>query len=465
MRKLKSLLVLMLVGFNLLAQSELTLPLFENVFQSSYLKPTVRPEHTISIGLPGISSVYAQGINNGFLPKPVTYWENDTLRLDPALIPNELLKRNMIFANADVDLFHLRLRIYNWDYWVGVRQRHSLSFFYPKDLISMAIEGNASRVGETLDFSSLGFNVSLFREYTFGMATELDKWVIGGRISFLQGLSNAYLKPQMMEGFIDDDMFGHSITANAVLRTAGLPLDEDFVPKDSLFSNKDWLIGYFSRFRNPGAALSFGVTYNLDQRTSFSISVNDIGFIHWSDSTRNVRVKENFSFDGIDGLADFLYSGEFLKGRFYRDGEFDVDSAFNTLMKYLQDEEYEEVYTTWLSPKFYVTANYKLARRTNIGFQFYGIINRNFYPAFSVGLTQGFGRTLNLAFTGSFNQRTLTNVGFGLMVKPGPVQIYLMADNLYSPLVDPLTFTNLNLRAGVNLVFGRVKTQQGLPYR
>lgn len=462
MRKLRSLIVLMLVGFNLLAQSELTLPLFENVFQSSYLKPTVRPEHTISIGLPGI---YVQGINNGFVPKSVTYIENDSTRLDPTLIPNELLNTNMIFTNADIDLFHLRLRIYNWDYWIGVRQRHSLSFFYPKDLVSMAIEGNASKVGETLDFGSLGFNGSLYREYTFGMATERDKWVFGGRVSLLQGLSNAYLKPQMMQGFIEDDMYGHSVTANAVLRTSGLPLNEEFMPKDSLFSNTEWLIGYLTRFRNPGASLSFGVTYNLDQRTSFSISVNDIGFIHWSDSTRNIRVKEEFSFEGIDGLADFLYSGEFLKGRFYREGKFDTDSALNTIKKYLQDEEYEEAYTTWLSPTFYLAANYKLARRTNIGFQFYGVYNRTFYPAFSVGVTQGFGRTLNLAFSGSFNQRTITNVGFGLMVKPGPVQIYLIADNLYSPLVDPFTFTNLNLRAGVNLVFGRVKTQQGLPYR
>ena len=287
MRKLRSLIVLMLVGFNLLAQSELTLPLFENVFQSSYLKPTVRPEHTISIGLPGI---YVQGINNGFVPKSVTYIENDSTRLDPTLIPNELLNTNMIFTNADIDLFHLRLRIYNWDYWIGVRQRHSLSFFYPKDLVSMAIEGNASKVGETLDFGSLGFNGSLYREYTFGMATERDKWVFGGRVSLLQGLSNAYLKPQMMQGFIEDDMYGHSVTANAVLRTSGLPLNEEFMPKDSLFSNTEWLIGYLTRFRNPGASLSLGVTYNLDQRTSFSISVNDIGFIHWSDSTRNIQI-------------------------------------------------------------------------------------------------------------------------------------------------------------------------------
>jgi hypothetical protein len=51
------------------------------------------------------------------------------------------------------------------------------------------------------------------------------------------------------------------------------------------------------------------------------------------------------------------------------------------------------------------------------------------------------------------------------MIKPGPFQIYLLADNIYAPLVDPLTFTNMNFRFGVNMVFGRVKTPQGLPYR
>lgn len=454
MKRLFTILIILLGTLAARSQSELTLPLFPNVFQSSYLIPTVRPEHTFSLGLPGLSSIYVQTIHNGFVPNSVIELSDDTLRLDPSKIVGQLSDQNMLFANADVDLFHLRLRIYNWDYWIGVRQRHSVSFFYPKDLFSLAIKGNADMIGQTVDFGYFGVNASLYREYTFGMATEVNKWVFGGRVSLLQGLSSLYLKPALIEATIDGETFDHTFASDMVLYSAGIPLDDERMVKGDLFGNMEWLTSYLTRFRNPGAALSFGAAYKLDQRTTFSISVSDIGFIQWSDSTLNYSVKGGATFNGIDAL------GEMLEGN-----DLDIDSTISVLRDGFDDEEFEGDFTTWLAPKFYLSANYQLARRTSMGFQFYGIINRKLYPAFSIGFTQGLGRVFNVALNASFNQRTITNLGFGLMVKPGPLQIYMLADNYYAPVVDPLTFTNLNFRFGINLVFGRVKLQQGLPYR
>ena len=454
MKKLIIFLAIGLSAYSLKAQSELTLPLFDDVFQSSYLKPTVRPEHTISIGLPGISSIYVQGIHNGFVPNSVVSSNNDTVWFNPSSLLNELSDQNMVFANADVDIFHLRIRVHNWDYWFGIRQRHSLSFFYPKDLMSMAILGNADMIGQDIDFGYMGVNANLYREYTYGMATEYNSWVFGGRVSFLQGLSSLYLKPAMLQLNIDDDMYAHTFASDAILYSAGIPLTEDKMPNEALFQDTQWLTSYLTRFRNPGASLALGVTYKYDQRTSFSFSVSDLGFIHWNDSTANYKVRGDSPFQGVDALGDFLY------GR-----DIDIDSTLNVFRSNFDDEEFEQAFTTWLSPKIYLSANYQLARRTHLGFQFYGIVNRRFYPSFSLGVTQGIGRTFNLALTGSFNQRTMTNLGFGLMVKPGPLQIYMLADNYFTPLVNPLTFTNLNFRFGINLVFGRVKTAKGLPYR
>jgi hypothetical protein len=453
-KRLLLLIAIALSTFSLKAQSELTLPFFDDVFQSSYLKPTVRPEHTISIGLPGISSVYFQGIHNGFVPNSVVSKVNGKYLLSPSKILGQISDKNMLFANADIDLFHFRIKVYNWDYWFGVRQRHSLSFFYPKDLMSLAIRGNGYFIGKTLDFGHLGLNANLHREYTFSMAAEFNSWVFGGRVSLLQGLSSLYLKPQMLDVYIEEDMYAHVFDSDATLYSAGIPLNEDGMPNGDLFSNSQWFRNYLTRFRNPGASFALGVTYKYDQRTSFSFSVSDLGFIHWSDSTMNYKVKGDSPFQGIDALGDFLYGDDV-----------DLDSTLNAFRSNFDDDEFEQAYTTWLSPKFYLSANYQLASQTNVGFQFYGIVNRRFYPAFSLGITQGVGRAFSVALTGSFNQRTITNIGFGLMVKPGPFQIYVLADNYFTPLVNPLTFTNLNFRLGVNLVFGRVKTAKYLPYR
>jgi hypothetical protein len=452
----------MLLGaFYSYAQSELTFPFMRNVFQTTYLNPAARSEHKISIGLPGMSSIYIQSISNGFVPNSVVTRISDTLRIDPNKLVDQLADQNMIFANVDVDLFHLKIRFYNTDLWLGVRQRHNFSFFYPKDLFALAVKGNSEMIGQKMDFGTLGFDLSLFREYTLGMSTEYDKWIFGGRVSLLQGLSNMYLKPNDLYATIEDDMFNHTFVGDAVVRTAGIPITYDRYGAISslntdLFSNTEWLTSYLKRFRNPGASISLGASYKFDSRTTFSLSFSDIGFINWNDSTLNYRVKDNGEafFNGVDAIGDRL-----------RGNEFNADSTLAEFLKNFDDEEFEGSYTTWLAPKMYVTASYQLARRTHLGFQFYGVMNRRFYPAFTMGFSQGIGRVFSLALTGSFNQRTITNLGFGLVIKPGPFQIYMLADNYFTPVVDPLSFSNLNFRFGVNLVFGKVRRQTGISYK
>jgi len=458
---------ILLASIVALPQSDLGLPFFGDIFQSTYLNRTARAEHTLSIGIPGLSSISVQGIHNGFVPKSISYWDTaiDSLIIDPKLIPDALKEQNMLFAHAGIELLHVRLKVYNWDFWFAARQNHDVSFFYPKDLMTLAVEGNGAMVGEQIDFTPLGLNASIYREYTVGLSTEVNKWIIGGRLSLLQGLTNAYMKPTSLKISIDDDMYAHTVNADATLYTAGAPLDfvttedSDFFSPElntDKFDNTDYLIDYFTRFRNPGFALSGGVAYKFDQRTTFSFSFSDVGFISWSDSTRHANVTGEATFEGLDALAGYLYNRSL-----------DVDSLLDGFVNNFDDQTFTGAYTTWLSPKFYLRANYQLAKRTNLAFQFYTTVNRKVYPAFTVGASQGLGRAFNLMLSASFNQRTASNFGFGLLVKPGPVQIYMMADNYFFPTskTNVLTFTNVNFRFGMNLVFGRVKTQQGLPYR
>lgn len=472
MKRIAIVIVALTVSMNAVAQSELTLPFMNNVFQNTYLNPAVRSEHTVSIGLPVLSSIQFQVIHNGFVPNAFLSVVNDTtLSISPTNLDKQLRNQNMLFANGSLDLFHLKMRIRNWDFWYGIRQNHELAFYYPKSILSLFLEGTEQYKDNVLDLSTLGLNASIYREHTFGAATERGKWVFGGRFSILHGLTNAYLNPEKLGISIDDDMYSLSVESKAKLKTSGIPGDslmnvnfDQFGNFDDFnvgsfadlkeFMNSNYTANYFTRFRNPGIALSGGVSYKLDSKTTFSFAFSDLGYITWSDSTKAFSVEGNAEFKGVDALGAVLAGDQFSPDTI-------IDQF---LSNFTTHETFAESYRTWLSPKFYLSANYQLARRTTLGASFYGVINRRFYPAFTVGITQGMGRVFNLALSASMNQRTITNVGFGLLIKPGPVQIYLLADNIYTPLVDPLTFTNLNFRFGMNLVFGRVKPTQGLPY-
>ncbi len=472
MKRIVVVILMLSGGMGVNAQSELTLPFMNNVFQNTYLNPAVRSEHSVSIGLPALSSLQFQVIHNGFVPYCFLNIEGNTLRIIPDKLDGQLRKRNMLFANADIDLFHIKLRVQNWDVWYGIRQNHEVSLFYPKSMVSMLVEGNVQPGESSMDFTPLGLNGSLYREHTLGASTEWGKWTFGGRVSLLHGLTNIYLNPERLEISVEDDMYALGVNSNATLKTSGLPGDsltninfDLFKTSDDIsigsfadlrsFLEDNYAANYLTRFRNPGFALSGAVSYKYDSRTTFTFAFSDLGFISWSDSTKAYSLKGQHEFRGLDLLAEALAGNEVSGDTLIQDFLDNFDTQ----------EDFEFSYRTWLHPKFYLSATYQLAQRTHVGVNLYAVVNRRFYPAFTVGITQGVGRVFDVALSASLNQRTLSNIGLGLMVKPGPFQIYMLADNLYAPLVDPLTFTNINLRVGINLVFGRVKTPQGLPYK
>lgn len=452
MRKIICYIFITLIGFKASAQSELTLPFMRDIFQSSYINPSITPEHTFSLGFPG-SSVYGQFITNGFVINNIAEFRNDTMHVDPNKLLNELKDNNMLFVGQNVDIFHLRTKIQNGYYWFAIRQNLNATFNYPKDLVGLALQGNAAYVGSSLDFSNLKVDVSLYNEYSFGMMKEFPKWSFGGRISLLQGLSNVRFDPEVLNIEIDTAMYGHYGHADAKLYTAGIPRNSAGDPSIDHVDDMNWITNYFTNFKNKGFALSGGVTYKYDDRTRLSFSFYDLGFINWKDSVQTYTLKGETDFNGLDMVAEWLYGGSV-----------DVDSLLQAMEDDFTRDTIYSSYRTWLHPKFNLTASYDLARRTSLGFSFTGVYNSKFYPALTFGLQQGIGRWFNIIATASLNQRSFNNLGFGFMIKPGPTQIFIVADNLY-PAINPLYTTNVNFRFGMNWVFGRVKQPEGMPYR
>ena len=464
MKRIAFIIFLLSGTLSVFSQSELTLPFLGNIFQNTYLNPAVQTEKEISIGLPVLSSLQFQVIHNGFIPSKVMNIRDKTLHISPNDLLNQLRNQNLLYANASVDLLHVKLRYQDWDVWYGLRQNQQMSMFYPKSLFSLAIVGNEQYKDVPMDLTPLGFNGSMYREHTIGASKEFGKWVFGGRVSFLQGLTNAYLKPNKITVNVNDDMYSMSSDVDAVLKTSGLPGDsltrfnfDKFRSFDDTNTNNfsdfgEFMKSYYSansftNFRNPGFAISLGAVYKYDPRLTLSFALNDLGFISWSDKNKFFSVNGESEFKGIDRLESMLNGNDFSSDSLFND----IASNFET------EEDHEGRYSTWLHTKFYLSGTYQVAQRTHLNASLYGVVNRNLYPALTLGVTQELGKLLNLSLTTSMNQRRLSNIGFGLLFKPGPFQFYLAADNIYSPLFNPLSFTNMNIRLGLNLVFGRLR--------
>ena len=461
MKKIVFILLLLTVTMRGFAQSELTMPFLGNIFQNTYLNPAMQTENEISIGLPGLSSIQFQVIHNGFVPSKVMSISGNTLQISANDLLDQLRNQNLLYANTSIDLLHVKVRYQNWDIWYGLRQNQQISLFYPKSLINLALFGNEQFKDTPMDLTPLGFNGSMYQEHTIGASKEMGKWVFGGRISLLHGITNAYLKPNNITLSVTDDMYSMSANADATIKTSGIPdvsLDNINFNQFGVFNKTDisslsnfgeyvksnYASNFFSKFKNPGFALSAGALYKYDPRLTLSFAISDLGFISWSNNNKFFSIKGETEFQGADRLEGMLNGDEFTADSLLND----FTSNFET------DEDQQGRYATWLHTKFYLSGTYQVAQRTHLNASLYGVVNRTLYPALTLGVNQGVGRLLNVSLTTSMNQRKLSNIGFGLLFKPGPFQFYLAADNINSPLFNPLSFTNMNVRMGINLVFG-----------
>jgi hypothetical protein len=415
------------------AQSEHTLGFMENVFQSSYSNPTAIPDHYISFGLPAISSVYTGVTNTAF-----TY--NQLVRGDSLDINNAIKsarKKNFIYAGANVDIFHLRIKSRTSFITLHIRERFDARFSLPKDLLGLLWQGNYQFKGNQANLSSLGVDMNYYREFGFGYIREGKKWNIGGTAKFLQGFANAHVKNKDMSLKVAEQTYDLTAASDASLNTAGL--NSNLKDPSKALTN----------FSNRGLALDFGATYKHNDKWHFSASVNNFGFIHWKDSVKNYNIKGGTTFDGVH----------------YKVGDTTETHFLDSLKNSFKYTETEKKYTTWVIPQFYARVKYNLTRKTMLNGSFSLEKYKAVRTSATIGITQKVGNIFSLLLTYTYQYRNFDNGGIGIVINPGPLQLYFVSDCIlkkYSYSSDPFIIIpknakSLSFRVGLNLVFGRIR--------
>jgi hypothetical protein len=438
---------------NAYGQSELTLPFMENIFQASYVNPSAMPEHKLSIGLPGMSSVYAGVTNTGFTFRDAFPKMSDgTTSSDFDNMIAKMRKKNYVYTGVNADLFSIRLKVREYYFSYNITEKISFRFAYPKDFFTFIQKGNEAFVGSTADFSTLSINASHYREHAFGMLKETKKIIYGGRVKFLTGFSNIHMKNKKADFSTGSEMYELGFSAEGTLNTAGIPHDSA--------SAEDFGENYLRRLeqlKNPGLALDGGFTYKLNKKWNFSFAFNNIGFIKWKTDVKNYKVKGKYDFAGFD-IANAFISDDSLD---------QIETYADSLEKAVEYSESNNKYSTGLIPHFYFTAKYNIGRKTQAGASLFIEKYKSIRPALTFGLYQEVGKILNLGLTWSIQYGKANNLGLGIMVKPGPFQIYFVGDRIFQTysviersggnFVAPLNSKMFNFRLGINLVFGRVK--------
>jgi hypothetical protein len=423
------------------AQLEHTLYGFKTVPQLVKLNPAMMPLSKVNVTLfPALSSV-AFGANTSGLTV------NQLAAEDISVFEDALSKmkdRNFLTVKNEIELLHLGLKLGD-NYVSGSVTSHTrFGLAYPGDLARLIWEGNGkSFLGDRANMDNLTINTGSYLEYGVGIARTVGKSLnIGARVKYLSGLFNVHTRESQLGLYTDSLSFDLVLDGAFDLRTSGLPNLNDTAefslnPQELLFSN------------NNGLGLDVGISYEGKGGFNVSGSIINIGRITWKNNVNTYQNPDiSFEFSGVP-INDILGGGN--------------DSSSTSSFQVLQDSlssifsvgQSKNPYSTSLPTQGFLSFSQSLFDRVEVGVLGTAIIQdkairMGVRANGSIFIGKWLGFTMNYGIYGG----SWVNVGAGLSLAAGPVQFYVLSDNVLG-FIQPFDSKNAHARFGFNLTIGK----------
>ena len=426
------------------AQQDLTLYNMEVVPQRMYVNPAFFPSYSkVNIGLPAISSNYLSLSNSGFKYSDlVRHRADDSLYIDYNNMLSKLAKRNYISSSIRIDLLSFGFAVKNNYFSFNATEKIDVRFSYTKDFMSFLGKGNGASLGQEQNFG-FGLNMTHYREYGLGYSRKIDdRLTVGGKVKYLYGMENISTERSNVSLTTDPNDFSLTAKSDIKINMSGL----DSTSTNNISKDPS---AYLSKRKNNGMGIDLGGTYKLTEKISLSASMIDLGFIKWKDDS-------HMNIQSHDKNASFTYKGIDLNNFINKDSTNNpTKKVTDSLQKVFKLDSTHNTYTTKLSTQLYLGGNYYFREKINVGAVAYGqFFDKKIHPALALSFNQRLGRWLNYSVSYSMYNRSYNNIGLGMGLNLGPVQLYTVSDNLLGAIF-PQNTKNLHLHFGINLTFGR----------
>lgn len=439
MNRISALLIALVTVVAAQGQNGYTQYRLPGVMQSSALNPAFAPNAQVHIGLPGLTGTDVRLAHNGFvLSDVISIRPDDSLEVNIDGMIEAMGDRNLISMDSRVDLVTFGIGGEKFFVSAAITERAHLRFGYPRDLMVLAWEGNGqSLLGERASLDNFGMDFTAYREYALGASIQVTpKLTVGARGKFLQGRLNTFTRTSRFGMHTDAQTFALSFDGEGEINTSGIQELTDSTAFDAatLWQSRG----------NNGWGLDLGADWQFSDKLSLSASVLDIGSIQWKHNTRTYSAERfTYEFIGLD-VNDALTDSTDI-----------FETLLDSLENLVQTGEFTGSYRTPLNPRIFMAASYHLSERISLGALFHGELYRGVLiptaaASFDVKINRWFGSTVNWAYT----NRSFNNLGIGFYLHGGPVQFYVVTDNILAPFV-PQHASGLQATFGLNLAIGR----------
>ncbi len=455
---------------------------FSEIPQSLMVNPGVESSFEWYAGIPLLSGISFQAGSSGITAFDLFANDgldiNDKIR-DRAL--NGMTPRDDLSGTYQVEIlsggYRSKYHPENF-YSFGIYNEGDAIGYWFKDLAILAVDGNADMLGRRFDLSHLKTRGELLTVYHFGINKQVNRnLTIGARAKLYNSILN--FSSTGNDGFFvttegQNNILANTLNADLELRTSGLNEIRDILRDDtadraaelsSLLTKRAIFSGNF------GFGVDLGFTYKLSEQTVLTGSLLDVGFVYHSSDTRVVSLKGNATVEGVEVI---------LPDALLDPGQDFYQNLIDDIENLIPFENVEKSYITFRPTKLNASirhdfgepvlrrqdcdCNYKTGSSRDLGYKYTNsagahlyVINRPRGPqaALTAFYQRRFGNIMSLKAAYTVDKYSFTNVGLGISIQAGPVNMYAMADNLlaYRNIADS---HYASFQLGLNIIsFGK----------
>jgi hypothetical protein len=455
-----------------------------NLPQNHLLNPALRPSNKVYIGLPGLSGININ-INNNFVNFSDVFMkgqQSDSVisilhsgyNVDNFL--DKIKKKNSIEPQISVQLFGLGFTVGKDIYvFLDINERVEGNFVLPGDLFRLALKGNEGFIGSKIDLSSLRGDMKYYREVGLGFSKNFtNKLRLGVKGKLLFGIAAASIDNRSL-GITVNNNYTHTLDADVIIN-ASAPLNvymnsdnkvDSVIFDDKRFKSGSGVSNFLMGKKNMGLGLDIGATYDITDKIMVSASITDLGFIRWKKDVTNLKAENHFEFSGLN--IDDVINGTKTFDELGKEMQDSLKNSFN-----LTDSK--TAFTTFLPCGISLGGRYDLTKSFSVGLLSYSrIIGKQFRESLTLSGNVNLTNALSTSLSYTATNHRFDNIGVGMALRVGIFQFYLLSDRIpimwnkikvdtNSTFVLPANWNTINLRLGMNLVFGnKIKKKDDKP--
>jgi len=468
----------LLLSYTAIAQQNNSMYFMKALPQSRWLNPANEQECKVHVGgflIPIIGQsvlpMQFNYANNGFAFNDILQ-HNKTV--DSLTLPglkyydwNQLLdglqEVNYITSEFHINLLTIGFQYKKWSFGIDINDKTDTRFSFNKDLVILAKEGNGqSLLNKTAHLGDLGMTATSYTELALTASRDIidKKLRVGAAVKLLFGRMNVWTERSVIDLYTNDnDNYPITVDADVLVH-----MSQPFFTVDKMYydneadsivmeshNNEVTITKALFNPKNFGLGVDLGAVYTLNDKFEFSASLTDLAYIKWVVNPQTFAVKGTYFYDGYNFQPSLTGDKELIA----QNNDSLKGSVINVFYPSLQSESY----TSFLTPKLYLGGTFTITEKIRTGALLrVAFFQHDYHPSLTLSGNFRISKWLETVASYSMMHNSYTNIGLGFAIKGKWFQTYMITDNIFGS-IWPQSTRNVNLRMGLNLIFGCKKKE------